>query len=139
MVTSGSVLFVGVDLCARTDVLASRGSKVLRCECGVEALREALMKSAVDAVLFQCTPEPPSGLLLATARVLTSAPLVLFADGISSYNLRDFDAVVPALCSPCEWLPQIAEAIAAHPRRAEAKPPRAAVLTAEASALKNGS
>jgi hypothetical protein len=124
MSTSGTLVFVGVDVCARTNVLASAGYGLRCCECETNDLREALSRGPVDAVLFQCVPEPPSRVLLATARALTNAPVILFADESSNYNESEFDMVLSGLCSPNEWLPPIAEALAAHRNPERRKPPQ---------------
>ncbi len=102
------------------------GYGVEACVCEADALRQALAAGAVDAVLFQCTPEPPSRMLLGTCRALTSAPIVLFADRESPFRGGDFDAVVPNLCEPREWLLKIATVIAEHRDPERAKPPQGA-------------
>lgn len=123
--TSGHILFVGQDVCARVRVLEHMGYSVATCPCEADALRQALAAGDVDAVLFQCTPEPPSGMLLGTCRLLTSVPIVLFADRTSQFRLHDYDAVVPNLCDPQEWVSKIGKVIAAHRQPDRAKPPRA--------------
>ena len=125
--TCGHILFVGHDVCARVSVLEHVGYTVATCACEADAMRQALAAGSVDAVLFQCTPEPPSRMLLGTCRVLTNAPIVLFADRESPYLRSDFDAVVPNLCEPREWLWRVGEAIAAWRYPDRAKPPQAAV------------
>jgi hypothetical protein len=100
--TSGHVLLVGDDLCARANVLEHVGYLVACCACEADALRKTLVHS-VDAVLFQCMPEPPSPALLSTCSALTHAPIVLFADSNSAFNSSDFELVVPNLRNPREW------------------------------------
>ena len=123
--TSGHILFVGVNLCARANILEHVGYSVVRCDCDENALRKALAHS-VDAVLFQCTPEPPSGAVLSACRSLTNAPILLFADHNSSFNPSDYDVIVPNLCNPREWLSELAGMIASSRDRERAKPPQPA-------------
>jgi hypothetical protein len=123
--TSGQVLFVGDDLCARANVLEHVGYSVVRCACDVDAVRNALV-GWVDAVLFQCTPEPPSEAVLSMCRTITDAPILLFADQNSFFNPGDFDVVVRNLCNPRDWLPELAAMIASSRDRQRAKPPQAA-------------
>ena len=123
MPITATILFVGHDFCARTDVLASVGYRVIRCESDADAVQSALTENAVDAVLFQCEPEPPSHPIIATARSLSRAPLILFA-GNSIYNPRDFDVLLESLCSPREWLCPLAAAIASYQNPEHAKPPQ---------------
>jgi hypothetical protein len=118
--TSGHILFVGDDICARVDVLKHVGYTVMTCACEVEALRKALVEkdaNQVDAVLFQCVPEAPSRDLVSACRAMTHAPVVLFADRDSSFRPGDFDAVVPNLCDPREWISQLAGVIARRRER----------------------
>ena len=122
---SGNVLFVGDDLCARADVLKHVGYKVARCACDADALGRAL-RHPVDAVLFQCRPEPPSEAVLSTCRALTNAPILLFEDHNSSFNPRLFDVVVPNLCSPRDWLLELAQMIGSSRERELSKSPQAA-------------
>jgi hypothetical protein len=124
--TSGHVLLVGDDLCARANVLEHVGYLVACCACEADALRKTLVHS-VDAVLFQCMPEPPSPALLSTCSALTHAPIVLFADSNSAFNSSDFDLVVPNLCNPREWLPKLAETIASSRGPEFAKLPQRAL------------
>lgn len=137
MLTSGTILFVGTDICARMNVLAAAGYHVLRCGSDPDSLRQALVHTPVEAVLFQCIPQPPSRPLLATARILTNAPVILFADPSSIYDTRDFDAVLMGLCSPHEWLPEIAEAIKSHRNADRSKPPQSASAPQDASRIKD--
>jgi hypothetical protein len=122
---SGNILFVGDDPCARADVLEHVGYKVARCACDTDALGQAL-RHPVDAVLFQCRPEPPSEAVLSTCRKLTNAPILLFADHNSFFNTRDFDVVVPNLCNPREWLSELGGMIASYRDRERSKSPQAA-------------
>lgn len=79
-----------------------------------------LSESRVNAVLFQCNPTPPESLVITAARTATRAPLVLFAHVLDSYISGAYDLVLPALCSPDEWLAPLAELIefCRHPERA---------------------
>lgn len=122
---TGKILYVGDDICARVNVLEHVGYTVATCDCETASLREALTSSSFDAVLFQCIPEPPGQQLLDLCRALSGAPLVIFADYQLSFNLRDFDAVVPVLSNPRVWLREIAAAIALHRNPDRAKPPQA--------------
>jgi hypothetical protein len=135
MTNLGTIVFVGTDVCARTNVLASAGYTLRECECEVNELREALLQGPADAVLFQCIPEPPSRLILTTARALTAAPLVLFADQSSAYDPEDFNVVLAGLCSPLEWLPPITKAIASHRNLDQPKPPRSEVIETSSKPL----
>lgn len=121
----GNILFVGDDPCARVDVLEHVGYKVARCACDAEALGEAL-GHPVDAVLFQCTPEPPPASVLSTCRALTKAPVLLFADHNACFNPRDFDVIVPNLCNPRDWLSELGGMIARSYDSERSKPPQAA-------------
>lgn len=123
-VTYGHILFVGEDICARLEVLEHTGYRVARCPCETDAIRDALAGNRFDAVIFQCTPEPPSPLLLSTCRTLSSAPFVLFADRNSPFHVRDFEAVVPNLCNPREWLSDLKAVIATYHHPSLGKAPR---------------
>ena len=128
MTNLGFVLFVSEDLCSRTAVLATVGYQVLCSECDATAVVDALLQTPVDAVLFHCDPKPPSHLILAATRAATDAPVVLFARGSSSYNEDEYDVIVPALCSPGEWLPPLTEAVALHRHPDHKKPSRAVTI-----------
>ena len=119
--TAGHILFVGEDICARVEVLEHSGYRVSGCACEVNALRDALRQGVFSAVVFQCTPEPPSRLLLSTCRGLTRAPLLLFADRNSPFIARDYDAVIPNLCNPREWLADLETTIATHGKAPQAE------------------
>lgn len=125
---SGHILFVGEDICARIEVLEHTGYRVSNCACDTEAVRGALAGKRFDAVVFQCTPEPPSQLLLETCRALSNVPFVLFADRNSPFVARDFDAVVPNLCNPREWLSDLEGVIAMHGRPDHGKAPQSESL-----------
>lgn len=120
--TAGHILFVGEDICARVEVLEHSGYRVANCACEPDAVRDALGSDRFDAIVFQCTPEPPSRVLLSICRGLTRAPLLLFADRNSPFVARDFDAIVPNLCNPREWLADLQAVIAGN-----GKAPRADV------------
>ena len=108
---NGRVLFVGMDVCSRARVLEAVGYTVHKCECDPDSLADALVHSHFDAVIFQCLPKPPSLMVLHICRNLTDSPMILFADHESANNIRDFAFVVPNLCSPNHWLPELAAAI----------------------------
>jgi len=127
-VTSGHILFVGEDMCARIEVLEHTGYRVANCACETDAIRDALVGNRFDAVIFQCMPEPPSVPLLSTCRTFSSAPFVLFADRNSPFHVRDYDAVVPNLCNPREWLSDLEAVIATHREPNHGKAPQSESL-----------
>lgn len=134
---TGNILFVGDDLCARVHVLKSVGYTVADCACDADSLRDALAASSYDAILFHCMPTPPPRLLLDLCRALSNAPVVIFADTLSSFEVADFDVVVPGLCSPSAWLPELAAAIALHRERDRAKPPQREPAAADSRELED--
>lgn len=130
MHTSGTLLFVGPDLCSREPVLTAFGYQLLHCDCDPLAVFDVLTQSTVDAILFTCDPKPPAALILSAARAASDAPAILFAHNTADYNAEHYDLVLPSLCSPHDWLPALADLIASNRDLQRPKRSRAVAIDA---------
>lgn len=108
---SASILHVGDDLCHRIAVMGLPGLTVVQTDCSPAALQRVFAAGNTFAgIAFHNEISPPSGIVLSTARALSSAPLVLFHNPTVSCDKQLFDLVIPAHTPPHIWVKSLAEA-----------------------------
>lgn len=121
---SAAILHVGTDLCYRIPIMEYSGLRVVRSECSVAAIEDAVARNLpFSAITFHNGVYRPEDAVVFAARELSLASsLVLFEDSTVSCDEHLFDLVIPALTPTLIWLHSLQETISeARNMRARAR------------------
>ena len=109
---AATILHVGDDICHRIPVMEKNGLVVVRVECSVGGVRSSFVNGDIySAVTFHNDTVPLQDDVIAAARELSHAPLVLFENTSTEHDEEFFDLVIPALTSPMVWSKTVRQAI----------------------------
>jgi len=110
---AGPILYVGDDICHRIPVMEMSGIVVVRSECSVGGVRASFEKNGhFSAVTFHNDVFPPDEMVVATARELSRAPLILFKSPAVDCEDWLFDLVISVPTPPDLWSRSLEQAIA---------------------------
>jgi len=109
--SAARIIQFGEDSCHRSMILQEAGYSVRGCKSVME-FRAALRTSgAADAVVITDETGNLPSEAISVAKSDSPAPVILFANSMSTYVESTFDLVVPSLTPPAKWLAKIQEKI----------------------------
>ncbi len=101
------LVHIGEDDCHRLPVLQRAGYSVSQCASVLQFRAAVNASPEVGAILVSDTVLDGGTEVLAMARALTPAPLILFQNPTRTWVPRTFDLVIDTLMPPGEWLREL--------------------------------
>ena len=109
--SAAKIIQFGEDSCHRSMILQEAGYSVQGFKSVME-FRAALRSSgAADAVVITDETGNLPSEAISLVKSDSPAPVILFANSMSTYAESNFDLVVPSLTPPAKWLAKIQEKI----------------------------
>jgi hypothetical protein len=108
---AAKIIQFGEDSCHRSMVLQGAGYSVEGCRSVMEFRAALRSRESADAVVITDETGNLPKEAISAARAGSPAPVILFANSMSTYAESSFDLVVPILTPPAKWLAKIQEKI----------------------------